>query len=837
MPSSSQPDAPAWLGSALRALGRYRLGPVLGEGSSGVVHEAWDTMLERVVALKRLTAHSQEAWDRFVQEGKLLARIQHPHLCQVYDVDDIDGVPIIAMQRVNGAPLSKLRDQMTREQAIRVVHQAALGVHQAHQFQVIHRDLKPGNILVERRPEGWHVFVCDFGLARDLSAETMTQSHLGLGTLGFMAPEQFPGNRKQLGPRTDVYGLGATLHALLLGEAPTLPLRDRPTLEWLSEGPGWKALSMDLKTVLAHALEPDPRDRYVSSAAFAEDLRRILEGESLSIRPVGWLVRGARWWMRHPRMAIGSTLVILGLSGLSAWAIRGALFARAQLRAAERFSMESKDIEHLLRLERMRPAHDMRPAYAKVRARMHRLRTKLDGMGKAAQGPGYFSLGRGFLSIGENRPALEALEKAWALGFRTPDSAYGLGRAHVGLFWEDKRRAGFLGDRQMEREAAKLHFPLAKDFFAKAEGQSFEHPALAEAWLARMNRDTEGALSKISMAVKEDPWDFEAKTYEVSALARLGFDGQRKGDDDLARKWYDKAEEASTVALALGRSDENSYQVDLNWRLAWIGSRFERGEPDIRNMNEVERLSEQLLSINPENPVSVSNKLLVIYYKALAAFEAGRNPNPELDRGISLAKGLPEGMFASQSVRVEWMMFHALKAEWAMENGVDPEPFFREALKNPGHSDYRLRDYLGETLNLKARWEARCGRDPRPILKENIEGMKRLFDGEDYYTAPQTLAQAWLQIARWEAEHDLDASESLRACDLELERAFKLNSRVIQPYLIQSNAEHLKAICAGYGPTRSDHLRRADVALHRGLALRPRDSRARALAKKLNGLR
>lgn len=837
MPSSPQPDPPTWLSSAQRALGRYRLGPVLGEGSSGVVHEAWDMVLERVVALKRLTAHSQEAWDRFVQEGKLLARIQHPHLCQVYDVDDIGGVPIIAMQRVNGAPLSKLRDQMTREQAIRAVHQAALGVHQAHQFQVIHRDLKPGNILVEQRPEGWHVFVCDFGLARDLSAETITQSNLGLGTLGFMAPEQFPGNREQLGPRTDVYGLGATLHALLLGEAPTLPLRDRPTLEWLSEGPGWKALPIDLKTVLAHALEPDPRDRYVSAAAFAEDLRRVLEGESLSIRPVGWLVRGARWWKRHPRMAISSALVLLGLSGLTIWAIRGALFARAQLRAAERFSMESKDIEHLLRLERMRPAHDMRPAYGKVRTRMQRLRAKLDGMNKAAQGPGYFSLGRGFLSIGDNRAALEALERAWALGFRTPDSAYALGRAHVGLFWEEKRRAGFLGDRQMEREAAKHHFPLAKDYFAKAVGQSFEHPALAEAWLARMNRDTETALEKVRVAVREDPWDFEAKAYEVSALARLGFDGQRKGDDSLARHWYDRAEEASTVALALGRSDETSYQVDLNWRLAWVGSRFERGEPDHRDMDEVERLSERLISLNPENPVSVSNKFLVIYYKGFAAFEAGRDPNPELDRGINLAKALPEAMFNSQSVRVEWMMLNALKAEWAMENGVDPEPWLREALKNPGHSDYRLRDYLGETLNLKARWEAQNGRDPRPILKENIAGLKRLFDGEDYYTAPQTLAQAWLQVAQWEVEHNLDAMESLRACDQELDRAFKLNSRVIQPYLIQCNAERLWASLTKDTGRKLEHLQRAQKALRKGLELRPRDPRARELAVKSQGWR
>ncbi|MFZ1615413.1 MAG: serine/threonine-protein kinase, partial [Holophaga sp.] len=738
---------------------------------------------------------------------------------------DIDGVPIIAMQRVDGVPLSQLRNKMTREQAIRVVQQAALAVHQVHLFQVIHRDLKPGNILVEQRPEGWHVFVCDFGLARDLSAETRTQSQLGLGTLGFMAPEQFPGKREQMGARTDIYGLGATLHALLLGEAPSLPLRDRPTLEWLSEGAGWKALSLDLKTILAHALEPDPRDRYVSAAAFAEDLRRLLEGESLSIRPVGWWVRGMRWWVRHPRMALSSALVVLGLSGVSAWGIQGAWFARSQLRAAERFSMESKDIEHLLRLERMRPAHDMRPAYQKVRERMQRLRTRMAAMGKAAQGPGYFSLGRGYLSIGEFKPALEVLEKAWALGFRNPDTAYALGRAHVGLFWEEKRTAGFRGDRQMERESAKLHFPKAKEYFSMAEGQSFEHPALAEAWLARMNRDTEAALNKVLVAVKDDPWDFEAKTYEVSALARLGFDGQGHGDDLVARKWYGKAKEASTVALALGRSDESTYQVDINWRLAWIGSRFERGEPDYQNMDEVERLSEQLLSLNPENPVSVSNKLLVIYYKALAAFEAGRNPNLELDRGINIAKALPEAMFTSQSVRVEWMMLHALKAEWAMSNGVDPEPFFREALKNPGHSDYRLRDYLGETLNLKARWEAQNGRDPRPILNENIAGMKRLFDGEDYYTAPQTLAQAWLQMAEWEAAHGMDVESSLRACDLELDRAFKLNSRVIQPYLIQCNAERLWASISKNPQVNSEHLRLAQEALHKGVALRSGDTR------------
>src|SRR5262249_51280705 len=149
------------------------------------------------------------------------ARIEHENICKVYEVGEADGHPYIAMQFISGASLKDLRNDLTLEQKVKVIKQAAEALHAAHRTGVIHRDIKPANIMIERDEDGWlHPYVMDFGLAREVESHGETVTGQIMGTPAFMSPEQALGVHRQLDRRTDIYSLGATLYDLLAGQTP-----------------------------------------------------------------------------------------------------------------------------------------------------------------------------------------------------------------------------------------------------------------------------------------------------------------------------------------------------------------------------------------------------------------------------------------------------------------------------------------------------------------------------------------------------------------------------------------------------------------------------------------
>src|SRR5690242_16336608 len=186
----------------------------------GRVHRAWDRELERFVALKFIRGGDPSLASRLIVEARLQSSIDHPHVAKIYEVGMLDDEPFIAMQLVKGQSLDELSRGLPLETKIRLVIQVASAVQAAHQAGLVHRDLKPGNILVEPAPDGsLHPYLTDFGLARGAEASGLTSLGFAAGTLPYMSPEQASGE----GPvdfRSDIYGLGATLYALLTGHPP-----------------------------------------------------------------------------------------------------------------------------------------------------------------------------------------------------------------------------------------------------------------------------------------------------------------------------------------------------------------------------------------------------------------------------------------------------------------------------------------------------------------------------------------------------------------------------------------------------------------------------------------
>src|SRR5262249_6829633 len=199
----------------------YELLCLLGSGAQGEVWVAFDERLQRAVALKLLRADSPTDAARFQREARAQARVVHEGVCPVYEIGEHQGRAFIAMRLIDGPNLAKAAPTLALADKVQIVHDLALALHEAHRHNVIHRDLKPGNVLLEALPDGrWRPMLTDFGLARDLRDGDLTVPGAIVGTPAYMSPEQARGDARVVDRRTDVYSLGATLYELLVGRPP-----------------------------------------------------------------------------------------------------------------------------------------------------------------------------------------------------------------------------------------------------------------------------------------------------------------------------------------------------------------------------------------------------------------------------------------------------------------------------------------------------------------------------------------------------------------------------------------------------------------------------------------
>jgi tetratricopeptide (TPR) repeat protein/predicted Ser/Thr protein kinase len=310
-----------------RGWDRYVIVSRLGGGGGGEVFRARDPRLDREVALKFLTDRSEVA-ARLRREAQAQARVDHEHVCKVFEVGEVEGHSYIAMQFIDGQTFGAAAASMTVEQRVRVVHQVAEAVEAAHRLGIIHRDLKPSNVMVQRDQQGaWRAWVVDFGLARELERSGASLDSV-VGTPAFMAPEQARSDAARVDRRSDVYALGATLFAVLAERPPFLGSSVEILLKIVSEEPPPRlrqlvpSLPRDLESIVAKCLSPEPRGRYDSAGALADDLGRFLAGEPIRARPTPWPRRLARRLRRHLALTAAVVSAIAAVASMATWRLR-----------------------------------------------------------------------------------------------------------------------------------------------------------------------------------------------------------------------------------------------------------------------------------------------------------------------------------------------------------------------------------------------------------------------------------------------------------------------------------------------------------------------------------
>jgi len=307
--------------------GRYDIIREIARGGMAVIYEAIDPDAKRPVALKILKEGNLE---RLRREAQAAARLRHPNVVTLYEV----GPDYIAMDLLRGRTLAAALPDLPREKRIEALETVARAVAHAHSQGVIHRDLKPQNIMIE--PDG-RVVLTDFGLARIEGGEDLTRTGAVFGTPHYMAPEQVQG--AECGAAVDVWALGVLLHEILTDRRPfegatALALYDRIVREDAPALPG------DLGAIAAKALEKDPKKRYADAAAFADDLGRARRGEPVSVRPIGAVGRLARRVRRNPAPAVVGAVLLLALLLAAGHQIERARAGRS-LREKARVSLDA----------------------------------------------------------------------------------------------------------------------------------------------------------------------------------------------------------------------------------------------------------------------------------------------------------------------------------------------------------------------------------------------------------------------------------------------------------------------------------------------------------------
>jgi serine/threonine-protein kinase len=632
------------------SVGRFERLELLGVGGMARVYKAFDPTLGRTVALKFIRGDHPEFAERLLMEARSQARIEHDHVCKVYETGTVNGKPFIAMQFIKGETLPNLIRKLTLEQKVKLMKEVAEGVHAAHRAGLIHRDLKPSNIMVELSEDGeWKPYVMDFGIARQVDSVGLTMPGIVIGSAWYMPPEQARGDSENLDRRTDVYSLGATMYELICGK----PLFDAQNnsealLKVMTEEPvrlrvRSNNIPVELETIVSKCLEKEPARRYDSARALAEDLTRYLDGEPIQARPTGFTYRLHKKVRKHKTLAVTLGIATIVTLVLGIIAIQTQLRAKEQARLAQQFGEEAATIEGIMRTAHLYPLHDTTKEKQLVRDKMNRIEERMKLFGKSAEGPGHYAIARGHLSLNEYPQALEHITKAWNSGYTESQVAYTLGLAAGGMFQKEMEEVRRIRDPELKKKKRlqiekQYKEPALRGLKQQSQFQS-ESTEYIEALIAFHEDQWKKAIEKSDAAIKKRPQFYEATLLKADAYTAIAVDEFDNGNIALALEKFPIAQKHYENAASVARSDPSPYTgLCRTWNNVVYITFYSQGGDVNPMIQKGISACDRAIYADPERPDAYALQLQTLWLSGKFKISKGEDPTDVLTRAIEIGK-------------------------------------------------------------------------------------------------------------------------------------------------------------------------------------------------------
>jgi serine/threonine-protein kinase len=823
---------------------KYRFISFIGEGGMGRVYKAIDTKLNRPVALKFIRGEDPDLIQRFIREARAQASVDHENVCQIYEAGEVDGKLYIAMQFIGGQTLTQMQSILTLEQKVTLIKEVAEGLHAAHRLGLIHRDIKPGNIMVERQEDGgYRPYVMDFGLVREVQSGGMTLTGTAvIGTPEYMAPEQALGDLQKMDRRVDLYSLGATFYALLSG---TPPFTASSVLELLKkvleEEP--KPLSkvvrtvpLDLETIVMKCIEKEPERRYDSAKALAEDLQRYLEAEPVLARPATITYRLAKKARKNKLLVTISALASAAILILAAYGIRTELQARQKAALAQQFGQQVERMDAIMRIAHTIPLHDTRIEKQLVRQNMQEIKNRMQTMGDTASGPGNYALGRGYLSLDQYALSRKHLETAWNEGYRTPEAAYALGLAYGKLYQKELEAVENIRNkdaREARRAEIEKEYRIpAVQYLKQSRNAQTAAPEYAEGLIDFYEKRFESALRKASEAIVKIPWLYEAKILEGSILMSIANDRRAAGDTAGAMEAYANVEKAYLSAAKIGESDVETYAgLCTLWTNIMYTQIYSSGEEIGTALQKAEGACNQALLADPERG-SIHTKLANSYWLwAEYQRQHGESPEAALEKSITFAREAirldPNDALAHKNIGTAFQMLGAS----AERRSADPSQYLDQAIQsynkalNANPRDITVYNSLGNTYAIRGDSERNHGKDPVPHYQQAIETFKKGIEINPKFSyIYSNLGITYKDLGNYQLLHGRlsDADQSFRLSIQSYQKSLELKPDDVYAYNNLGNVYKIVAeqdVDRGKNPEETS--KKAESALRKALEINP----------------
>jgi serine/threonine-protein kinase len=830
LPTPDEPKAPVPEG-----WDRYHIFSQLGSGGMGSVFKAFDPQLNRFVALKFLHTKDPQHAKAFLDEARAQAQVEHPLICQVYEVGEVEAQPYIAMRFIDGRPLFETARRFPLVTKIRLVQQVADALRAAHQKGLIHRDVKPGNILVTTNQKGaLRCVVVDFGLAQTIGGPAAEGDEVA-GTPDYLAPEQLRGDA--VDQRTDVYSLGAVLYELLVGEVPFRGRNVGQTLKMITEADPRPpsaldpSLPRDLDAIVLKCLAKEPSERYGSAAELVRDLERFLAGEPIEAHSAGVRYVAQKWFSRHRWVALAGALGLLTLLGLGALSLLTQRQARQRADMARRFSEEVKDMEASMRYATLLPAHEMSGHRADLEAQMERLAAEMERLGPLAQGPGNYALGRAHLAQHRYEPAKRHLEAAWESGYQGPEVAEALGQAIGQLFEEatyvsSGARGTVLAQATRDELVRVLRGPAIEYLRAGNRDSSGQY---VQALISFYEGRYDEAIADADAAYAARPWFYEARRLVGRVHEARGEEASHVGRYDESVRHYALAEAVYAELANVARSDAE-IQVSTCRCLSRRNEAYRAlRRLEQRDVEEALAACSRARELDPHFAQALSLESRISWRWADVLSRRGEDPGPFLSRSIAAAEAAIERNPESSSAHQNLAAANRLLGSWQMLRGVDPMPALERSIGAAGRAIEHQPDVavgynsLGNANLLVARHQSARGLDPAVHLARAIESYEKAVELNAFYTpALLNLGDAWTTRADWEASRGQDPTNSIEQAQASLEQAVGINPNFLQLHNNLGNAHTTVALwILQQGGDPSQRIEAAVASYRRALEIRP----------------